>query len=158
MKRSVTIKLKAAFLLTVFALHTVVGFACAVGVDMGFNSKHHDDSDETEAVVHIHKDGKKHVHHEKKEHSHNKATAHHKSDKTKDNCCKDKVRQFEQLDKSLPTSLSLLQTTFFTPFVASYVDLVVFRYTNVVRDVKHFVRSDHPPIRDIRIEIQSFQI
>src|SRR5882757_4460955 len=36
-----SIKLKAAFLLVVFALNTVVGFACSMGVNMGFNSHHH---------------------------------------------------------------------------------------------------------------------
>ena len=41
MKRNKSIQLKAAFLLIVFSLNTVIGFACAVGLDMGFNSHHH---------------------------------------------------------------------------------------------------------------------
>lgn len=36
MKSTISIKIKAAFLLVVFALNTVVGFACSLGVDMGF--------------------------------------------------------------------------------------------------------------------------
>jgi hypothetical protein len=54
-------KIIASFLLTIFSVNTVVGFACSVGIDMGFNSKHHHDEESTEAVVHIHADGKKHI-------------------------------------------------------------------------------------------------
>jgi hypothetical protein len=41
MKRSQSIKFKAIFLLVVFTLNTAVIFACAVGLEMGFNSSHH---------------------------------------------------------------------------------------------------------------------
>ncbi|MFX5709932.1 hypothetical protein ABTE34_20810, partial [Acinetobacter baumannii] len=44
-----------------FATNTAVGFACAIGVDMGFNSPHHNETKEP-AEVHVHDDGKKHVH------------------------------------------------------------------------------------------------
>ncbi|RYY47107.1 MAG: hypothetical protein EOO06_13110 [Chitinophagaceae bacterium] len=165
MKRNTSIKLKAAFLLMVFALNTVVGFACSVGVDMGFNSKHHEENEATEAVVHIHKDGKKHVHHAKKErHSHNKT---HKHDKGNDHqkpksetggCCNDKVLSFQHLDKSVPSPVSLVHPVFFTAFIATYYSFNIFPQTDVVRDIKPFVRSYHPPIPDIRIAIQSFQV
>lgn len=165
MKRDTFIKLKAAFLLMVFALNTVVGFACSVGVDMGFNSKHHHDEEATEAVVHVHKDGKKHVHSEKKEkHNHDKShhydqvNGNHNSGEDKDGCCNDKVRSFEQLDKSVPNSLNIIHPVFFTAFLASYYDINLLPYSNVVTDKKQFVRSYHPPIPDIRIAIQSFQI
>lgn len=165
MKRNTSIKLKAAFLLAVFALNTVVGFACSVGMDMGFNTKHHDDDNATEAIVHIHKDGKKHVHQEKKEkHDHNKshkqdeANNHNQSGSDKDNCCNDIVKEFQNLDKSVPQSLSLIHPVFFTTFVAAYYNIILLPYTDVVKDIKRFVRSYHPPISDIRIAIQSFQI
>ena len=41
MNSSRTIKYKALFLLATFSLNTVVGFACSLGIDMGFNSGHH---------------------------------------------------------------------------------------------------------------------
>ena len=41
MSTSIYIQLKAALLLLVFGLNTIIGFACAVGVDMGFNTSHH---------------------------------------------------------------------------------------------------------------------
>lgn len=165
LKRNTSIQLKAAFLLMVFALNTVVGFACSVGVDMGFNTKHHGEEEATEAVVHIHKDGKKHIHQEKKEsHSHDKSHKHDeakKSDNSKGdegNCCTDKVKEFHDLDKSVPASQSIIHPVFFTAFVAVYYNISLLPHTDVVRDIKPFVRSYHPPIPDIRIAIQSFQI
>jgi hypothetical protein len=41
MRSRKSIKLKAALLLTVFALNTQVSFACSVGFDMRFNNNHH---------------------------------------------------------------------------------------------------------------------
>ena len=64
MKKSITIKLKAAFLLIIFAFNTIVGFACAMGADMEFNATHHHDEEMTDVSVHVHADGKKHQHHD----------------------------------------------------------------------------------------------
>lgn len=154
MKRNTTIKLKAAFLLVVFALNTMVGFACAVGVDMGFNSHHHHDDDEaTEVSVHIHTDGKKHEHHEANKHHHDE-----KKTSKKDDCCNDKVTKFEQLDKSVPASLNIVHPIFLTSFLSAFYKADLLHQPDVIIDNKHFVRSYHPPISDIRIAIQSFQI
>src|SRR5215213_4746718 len=157
-------KIIASFLLTVFSLNTVVGFACSLGMDMGFNSKHHHDEQGTEAVVHIHSDGKKHVHHEKRNgHSHAKqghqelANHHDKTGKKKDNCCNDQVLQFEQLDKSVPHSLNIVHPTFLIAFFDVFY-IVALPSSGIVKDIKQFVRSYHPPIPDIRIAIQSFQV
>ncbi|MGI8637860.1 MAG: hypothetical protein ACR2KZ_20870 [Segetibacter sp.] len=166
MKRNTSIKLKAAVLLMVFALNTVVAFACAVGVDMGFNSKHHHHGDEaTEVVGHVYKDGSKNVHHEKheshsrdKSHHHDEASNQHKSGSEKDNCCNDKVRTFQQLDKSVPQTVNAVHPVFFTAFLASFYNINILPHTDIVKDIKPFVRSYHPPIPDIRIAIQSFQI
>jgi hypothetical protein len=157
--------LKAAFLFTVFALNTVIGFACSVGLDMGFNSKHHHDDEATEAVVHVHKDGKRHVHNEKKEnhhldksHHHDQVNSNHKSGEDKDGCCNDKVTKFEQLDKSVSQGVNIVHPVFFTAFLTSFYKINLLHPSDVVIDTKHFVRSYHPPIPDIRIAIQSFQI
>ena len=150
-------RIKALFLLAVFSFNTVVGFACSVGVDMGFNSTHHHADEATEAVIHIHADGKKHIHHEKKSsHDHNKS--HHPGDANdKDNCCNNQVLKFEQLDKSVPAGVSLIHPIFLNTFFDVYYS-VALPSTDIVRDIKQFVRSYHPPISDIRISIQSFQI
>ncbi len=201
MKKNKSIQFKAAFLLIVFSLNTIVGFACSLGLDMGYNSTHHGEDAATEAVVHIHKDGKKHIHHGKKKsnskdnshrqgeeretkavlhihkdgkrhihhekkvsHSHDKSDTHdeannaEKSKKDKDNCCTDKVMNFQQTDKLLPNAVTIIHPVFFTAFVAVYYNITLLPYTNVVRDIKPFVRNHHPPIPDIRIAIQSFQI
>lgn len=156
-------KFIAAFLLTVFSLNTVVGFACSLGVDMGFNSKHLHAEKTTEAVVHIHRDGKKHVHFEEKENHQNKSHPHaqdkdhHKTKEGKDNCCNDKVLRFEQLDKSVPHSVTIIHPVFLVAFVDAFY-IVALPSPGVTKDIKQFVRSYHPPIPDIRIAIQSFQI
>ena len=156
-------KIIASFLLTIFSVNSVVGFACSVGIDMGFNSKHHHDEESTEAVVHIHADGKKHIHQEKKN-SHNHSKPHHdqsnnqhESDKKKDNCCNDEVTKFSQVDKTVPQSFNIIHPPFLIAFFdANYnVDLPS---PGIVKDIKQFVRSYHPPISNIRIAIQSFQI
>jgi hypothetical protein len=164
MKKNISIQFKAALLLAVFGLNTVVGFACAIGIDMGFNSKHHHQEESTEAVVHIHSDGKKHLHYEKKDaHQHNK-THQHDQDKThhnpkdgKDNCCNDLVLKFGQTDKSVPHSLNIVHPPFLVAFFNVFYN-VTLPYFDVVKDIKQFVRNYHPPIADIRIAIQSFQI
>ena len=84
MKRTTSIKFKAAFILAVFAMNTVVGSACAMGVDMGFNHKHH--------------------HEEVADHHHDEIANHHndeKDDSDKDGCCNDAVIKFQEVDKNL---------------------------------------------------------
>jgi hypothetical protein len=164
MKKNISIQFKAALLLAVFGLNTVVGFACAIGIDMGFNSKHHHDEESTEAVVHIHADGKKHIHQEKKNtHEHSKPHHHYqdkndnKSNEEKDNCCNDQVLKFEQTEKSVPHSLNIIHPLFLIAFFDVFYN-VTLPYFDIVKDIKQFVRNYHPPIADIRIAIQSFQI
>lgn len=154
-------KIRALFLLLVFSLNTVVGFACSLGVDMGFNAKHHHD-ETSKAVVHIHADGKKHIHQEKGKHNHskshhrNKIDNHSKSDKEKNNCCNDEVTQLAQVDKSVPQSLTIVHPIFLNAFFNAFYSVVF--PSGIVKDIKQFVRSYHPPISNIRIAIQSFQI
>lgn len=156
---------KAAFLLAVFFLNTAVGFACAMGVDMGFNTRHHNEKPASSAI-HVHADGKKHVHkspgghtHGSKAHNHEKGHSHEKAN-SKDNCCKDKVVKLEQADKSrpatviglhVPANYSVLPVSFYRFNTSEY-------HSDRIKDIRQFVRSYHPPIPDIRIAIQSFQI
>ena len=161
MQRQVKHKIVAGFFTAVFSLNTVVGFACSLG--FGFNSKHHDE-EVTDSVVHIHKDGKKHIHNEKKnthshgnQHKHGQSDNHHDQEKKKDNCCSDEVAQLVQGDKSLPHSLKIIHPTFLIAFVdVFYNDRLP--STDVVKNIKQFLRGYHPPISSIRIAIRSFQI
>ena len=148
----------------IFSLNSIIGFACAAGIDMGFNTKHHEAEKATSAFVHIHVDGKKHVHQEKK-HSHNNSKAYRHnyagvSDNATgdDDCCSGKVTSFQQLDKSIAVALDIVHPVFYTATVSTYFHLSVLPPAGNIKDIKLFVRSYHPPIADIRIAIQSFQV
>jgi hypothetical protein len=147
-KKGMTIKLKAAFLLTAFALNTIVGFACAVGINMGFNSHHHEEATEAQESS---------GHHDKSHH-HGEAD-HHKSKESKDNCCNDKVVKFEQVDKTVPPSSNIvINTELVTAFIFSLYNSDGWYTSQYIPNTKYFVRNYHPPIPDIRIAIRSFQI
>lgn len=153
MRKGISIRIKAAILLLVFAFNSAVGFACALGLDMGFNSKHHHDEEVTNPSVHVHADGKKHTHHNKSSHHHDE----NKNDE-KGGCCNDSVIKISQADKSVPQSFGISNPVFFTAFTFAYYDLDLLFPSQVSTSIKYFVRSHHPPIPDIRIAIQSFQI
>ena len=155
--------LKACFLFVLFALNSIAGFACAVGAGLGSNSGHHR-HEVVVAEMHIHKDGKEHVHHganqnenpekiDYKDHGENEKD----NSTTAENCCKDKVIKFYQLDKKIPGTIAV-PPVFETAFTHIFFYYNLASHTNVVKDVKKFVRSYHPPIPDIRTAIQSFQI
>lgn len=149
MRRVTSIHYKAMFLALVFSLNAIVGFACSLGVDMGFN--HVRDIEHQEPVMHVHADGSKHEH--KKHHEHK-----HEKENHKDNCCTHEVTKVVQADKTIPSSFQLINPGFLTSFIATFyqADLTNPEQANI--SSKYFVRGYHPPIRDIRIAIQSFQI
>ena len=99
-------------MISVFSLNTLIGFACAIGIDMGFNSKHHHDEEAVEAPIHVHADGVKHHHHKK-------VVANLPQDK--DDCCNDKVINFQNVDKTLSRLEILLSA-----HLRSLVFLVIF--------------------------------
>ena len=131
-------------------MNTVIGFACAMGVNMGFNAHHHvNDEQATEVSVHKHANGKMHEHHKD-------ATNHH-HDK-KDDCCNDKALKIFQADKAVPQANILVNPIFVTAFISSfYITDALYDHFQIP-GIKYFFRGHHPPIPDIRIAIQSFQI
>lgn len=153
MKKNISIQVKAVFLLFVFALNTIMGFACSIGMDMGFNTGHHQPG--SNAKVHIHADGKKHVHQSKSTHQHQ---AGNKGKKEKGGCCNDVVIKFSQTDKSVPQTGAALHPVFFTTFAASWYAFDIFYPSQTTGCVRYFVRGHHPPIPDICIAVQRFQI
>ena len=154
----------AAFLLVVFSLNTILGFACSVGLDMGYNSKHHHDDQALAAVVHIHSSGKKYVHHEKHDRNNSTKRPHHERaisneiNSENNDCCSGEVRKFGQADKVLPETAGLVHPVFLSPFIDGQFKVVFPTAFDIVKDIKPFFRSYHPPIPDIRIAIRSFQI
>lgn len=148
MNRKKSIQFKAAFLLIVFSLNTVIGFACAIGLDMGFNSHHHEES-----AIEVSEN-----HHHGKSHHDETDVHHHQTNNDKDNCCNDEVMKFQQVDKAIASSVTLISPVLFTSFLASYYNIDILSFNSRISDIKCFVRRHHPPIPDIRIAIQSFQI
>lgn len=93
-----------------FSLNSVVGFACSLGINMGFNSgNHHPHNrskkfEHSEAVNHHkqvgnnsykHQTGIKSHHHSYKQNN----TVSITSSRSEDNCCKDFVVGFQSMDK-----------------------------------------------------------
>ena len=136
-------------------MNTGIGFACALGVDMGFNSKHHHHDEEAiEVTVHVHKDGKKHLH----EHEENKGRHHSHEGSEKGGCCNDEVIKFQSLDKNLSSNTNVaISLPVFIAIIPNYHNIDIFKYTQVPAQ-KNLLRFFHPPPPDIRILIQSFQI
>lgn len=151
MKINFSIQVKAIFLLVVFSMNTVVGFACSVGLDMGFNSRHHHEEKNEMATDHHQHNGKAH--------DHGVAADHHSHEKQEDNCCKDEVIKFVKVDKQIAPSFSLT-----APLLLLECIHPSYYYFNVPASGVHtpenklFVRCHHPPIPNIRVAIQSFQI
>ena len=177
------IQIKAAFLMIVFSLNTLIGFGCAVGLDKIFTSSHHEEEvtatkvhihadgekhnynkiEGTEAKVHVHANGKKHIHEEKnKKHSSDakQGTVDNndaQSEESADNCCTSKVTKYEQLDKSVPQPLKVIPVVF-SGNISEFYNIEVLYTSHINTSIRYFVRSYHPPLPNIRIAIQSFQI
>ncbi len=160
MKISLSKRLKATFLTVVFLLNTMVGFACSVGWDMGFNKDHHgQSSSENITKAHSHPPGTKTHSHEHKATESDKDDHKHNNKKEKGGCCKDEVAKFVAVDKQLNKAQSikapdLFSNTSFPTFILADVDVAPGHTPNN----RFFVRCHHPPIPDIRIAVQSFQI
>ena len=159
MHRNRSIQLKAAFLIIVFSLNTIIGFACAVGIDMGFNASHHHEEGINEASEQMHHNETKHKYqHEVGQHHDEADNDHQKSNEGKDDCCNHHVTELSQLDKTVPHTLTIVNPKFFNSCVVPYSTTAIFYTSRVSTSNRYFVRNYHPPIPDIRIAIQSFQI
>ncbi len=153
MTRSRTIQLKAIFLLVVFALNTLVGFACAIDLNMGFNTKHHHDHPDNTAITAHHHAGSQHIHH------HPARIVNEIRAAEDGNCCNNNVVQLSQLDKLLAQTVkigaevpaTLVQLHF---LYQSYLPAFAHNNTHLLQFVRPYVLSS----RGIRVSIQSFQI
>lgn len=155
MNKNISIKLKAAFLVTVFSLNTVIGFACALGVDMKFNSEHHHNNDNnilTETSVTV-------AHNEQHQHEENIKQHQHVNDGSEEaGCCNDEVLKFQNLTKNFNQKDNVaLNAPVFVALLGSYFAVDMFSIPQVFN--QHYIFDFfHPPSPDIRILIQSFQI
>ncbi len=177
MKSKLSIQIKAAFLLVVFGLNTVVGLACAVGIDMKFNSGHHHD-EPTEADSHT--DTKNRGHHDEIGKSHDEGYGeihsheatnqynyeetiyafdiHKDSFSAKEGCCSDEVQKFQNLDKELHQNAKIIIKAPLILLISSALPVTNnWSFLNNA-PVKYKPRFFYPPPPDIRLLIQSFQI
>jgi hypothetical protein len=155
-------KIIASLLLLVFSINTIAGFACSIGVDMGYNTHHHQGADHpreygsdetnTDGVAHH-----KHAHHHNND---KKTSAGTNCGSTDDNCCAGDVTKFIQLDKSVAHNNLELQTpVFFLTFTASFS-------VHAKSESGATINANFPFVRrscflndtDIKIAIQSLQI
>ena len=173
MKQKLSIQLKAVFLLTVFSLNIIVGFACFLGIDMGFNTPlHHDE--EKGISAHSHKNDHKHSHNNA-DNTHHKASEagnkkhHHQLEVNKDklknkkvadpnDCCNDEVTKLSQTDNVIVQQNVFISPVFFTALISLFYNIDSIIPSQAYINKKYFVRGHHPPINNIRIAIQSFQI
>ncbi len=159
MKHKWKSKIKAFSLLFVFSINTVVGFACSIGIDMGYNSSHHQHaSSRASEKTHLNKSGHKNPHGPCHQHKHTEASEIPKN--TSDDCCANDVTKFIQLDKSVvKTNLNLPVPTFLVAFTSIFIQPSL--YENNLANSSQILsirRSCSIYDTDIRIAIQSFQI
>lgn len=145
--------IKAIFLLMVFSLNTLAGFACSLGVDMGYNSEHHKHDKHAHEKGHKHELGHSHGHLQYK-------YSGPRFSNPSDDCCTNQVKSFAQLDKSVVHNNLLLKVPIFYIFsVRKFINEEKDELGISVNSRFQFVRrSCSLDDTDIRIAIQSFQI
>ena len=147
--------IKGLILLTVFSLNTVAGFACSLGLNMGYNKNHHQHNTSHSQTE---ENAPKEKHHE-----HNPLSSQSKSADSpvnNDDCCTNGVADFIKLDKSvasgtvlqLPVFLILFASLFILP-IDNSVSLIDTSLYGSLRRSWHSTDDT-----DLRIVIQSFQI
>jgi hypothetical protein len=168
MKHKNLIALKAFFLLIVFCMSTMVSFACAMGVEMGYNKNHHQEIAKevpsahkhklTSIANHKHSDNAIHEHADSSQHQHAKPDDTHSKNKA-DDCCKKEAKKFSKFDKIVvKTSQNVQQPVFFILFVQTFYSFDILKTAELISLRSNLYRSHHPPISDKRIAIQSFLI
>jgi ABC-type nickel/cobalt efflux system permease component RcnA len=141
----------------VFSLNTVAGFACSIGVDMGYNTNHHE---KVEANPHSHSKSHSHDAAHQHKHSHKTSGVSFNNVKGSDDCCANDVASFIKLDKSIVSNnLNLQQPIFLLAFTVSYFSGNIGNPETYIKAKFPYLRRWRPPDdTDIRIAIQSFQI
>jgi ferredoxin-like protein FixX len=144
--------IKALFLLVVFSMNTLAGFACSIGVDMGYNNHHHDQE-------HSHKH-KHEVAHHNHTHPHvHLSPASSFKDIDKDDCCSNAVTKLNLSDKLIVHNIQLQASLFAITYLPAFTVIIENPVGINVNSLFQFVRrSCSLDDTDIRIAIQSFQI
>ncbi|MFP5081987.1 hypothetical protein [Pedobacter sp. JCM 36344] len=138
--------------MVIFLLNTVVGFACALGMEGNHDDENHS---HLKVAVHKHKD---HQHNHAEGHEHQVSPTPGLNFSKEDPCCKKLVNELTIQSKLIPGGAKVL-------VVLPVIWLANYTYTLLVPvssiDLNQIGYIDHryrPPREDIRIIIQSFQI
>jgi hypothetical protein len=156
MNRHTSIKLKAAFLLTVFALNTMLAFACSMGVKMGYNDQHHHEAATVKTTAHSHN----HRPDTTSQHGEHASPSHHhdKGEPAKDDCCTENALKFQAEDKNFQQSQNTaLKAPVFVAFLSLYLG-VELAPVDIQAGSRYIIPQYYPPPPDIRLAIQSFLI
>lgn len=138
----------------VFAINTVVTFACSLGIGMGFNKQYHNENEKQIVAKHFHY----HLTHQHQEHNPGSVALNHKkNDSGNGGCCNDKAIQFQQVDKSFRnTGNIIIKAPVFGVFMSALFGMQMKDASRVL--LQAVIIPQHYPPPDIRIMIQSFQI
>lgn len=145
-------RIRALFLLLVFSFNTIAGFACSVGVDMGYNAYHHE-----HAQKHFHNHGQEHHNYS---HTNHKGTTAFKDVNEKKDCCSNDVTKFALLDKLVvDNSLSIQAPVFFIAISTGFHSQTINESGLAVNSGFQYVRrSSFLNDTDIQTAIRRFQI
>ena len=152
MSRQFKNRIKCFILFLVFSINTLAGFACSIGMNMGYNESHHQPSKEpVEAFTEHH-----HNHHDEVPQKSENKGQHHKGG---EDCCGD-ITKLNLVDKSVVSSISLQAPIFLIAFVSQFILPEVATPSLLDNTTSYSLRRswnlhDHT---DLRIVIQSFQI
>jgi hypothetical protein len=152
MSRQSKYRIKGFILLLVFSINTLAGFACSIGMNMGYNEDHHQHSKEPVKASTEHH----HNHHDEVPQKSEKKEQHHKGG---EDCCGD-ITKLNLADKSVVSSISLQAPIFLIAFVSQFLLPEVATPSLLDNTTSYSLRRswgfhDHT---DLRIVIQSFQI
>jgi len=146
MKRNRTIQFKAAFLLLIFALHSVIGYTCAADINFGLTATDYQNeepakySDYVQSYDHLDS-----VLNGNDQHS------------IKNDCFKNKVARYKGLDKSNIRHAHVVVNNQRIAILNSFRSINFFnKAQNFEQEYK--ILSFHLPPPDIRVLIRSFQI
>jgi hypothetical protein len=155
MSRQTKNKARGFFLLLVFSLNTVAGFACSLGVDMGYNKTHH-----AVEASHSHQKAASHTHSAQHSHKHSPAKPSTTISGTQDNddCCANDITDFIKLDKSIVASQLVQSPVYLMAFVSQFLLPLTEEPLSAI--FPHWLPRSWSLAddTDLRIVIQSFQI
>ena len=133
-------------------MNIIIGFACAVGVDMGFNTQHHDEEQTITTPMHVQSGGHKHKHNSKdNKHHHN-----NKNSNEKDGCCNDVVLKFQNVEKNIVAKI-IIDAPHSVAIFSTFPSCNLFNI-NCGYPQKKLLRFFYPPPLDLLILIQKFQV